>query len=480
MCSLPEPLWLFFSPKILRRTFAALAPLTGTGTGRGGGGVGGGVVVDGGGGGAVVGGGIGGISGAPLSEEKSNGGTIQPSVIAMKDELDGNGVAIAVGGSTKGKGRVKRFKDLRSEASRINTVCLIAIAAVLIAMALHYLEPVMVPLVLAVVLSYVLAPIVDALREVLRFPKELAIGVALAATFGVLFSLGLLITSSVRELLADLNHYENRFKEFTGALADQLETRGVDRGTIRSQLAEVPIASMIARFTTGFGAKLLEVCEMTFLILIFVIYILQARSSNVRDRPVRTRGLIPQVEKRIKKYLFLKSLLSLAMGASATLIYAFLRVHLAFLFGVITFLLNFLPNIGAVIATMLPIPLMLVNPSVGITRLFLAVLLPTLVHVLIGGVIEPKVMGDSLELHPIVVMLCLIFWGMVWSLPGMLLAAPLTAAVKIFLESAETTRPLGRVLGGDLDAFSGDSETEDDDGDLSLPADSPRGDSPSK
>ena len=168
------------------------------------------------------------------------------------------------------------------------------------------------------------------------------------------------------------------------------------------------------------------------------------------------------MEKRIKKYLFLKGLLSLAMGASATLIYASLRVHLAFLFGVITFVLNFLPNIGAVIATCLPIPLMLVNPGVGFTRLFLAVVLPTLVHVLIGGVIEPKVMGDSLELHPIVVMLCLIFWGMVWSLPGMLLAAPLTAAVKIFLESSETTRPLGKMLGGDLDAFGGDSDTEDD------------------
>lgn len=373
------------------------------------------------------------------------------------NHLDGN-VAVAVGGSAR---RAHRFKDLRSEASRVNTVCLIAVASILIAMALHYLEPVMVPLVLAIVLSYVLAPIVDALREVLRFPKELAIGLALAATFGLLFSLGLLVASSVRELLNDLNHYENRFKEFTGALADQLETRGVDRGTIRSQLAEVPVASMIARFTTGFGAKLLEVCEMAFLVLIFVIYILQARGT-APARPQRSRGIIPQVEKRIKKYLFLKGLLSLAMGASATLIYASLRVHLAFLFGVITFVLNFLPNIGAVIATCLPIPLMLVNPGVGFTRLFLAVVLPTLVHVLIGGVIEPKVMGDSLELHPIVVMLCLIFWGMVWSLPGMLLAAPLTAAVKIFLESSETTRPLGKMLGGDLDAFGGDSDTEDD------------------
>ena len=59
-----------------------------------------------------------------------------------------------------------------------------------------------------------------------------------------------------------------------------------------------------------------------------------------------------------------------------------------------------------------------------------------------------QVMGDSLELHPITVMLCLIFWGMLWGIPGMLLAAPITAAFKIFFESMDTTRPLAKMLAG--------------------------------
>jgi hypothetical protein len=79
------------------------------------------------------------------------------------------------------------------------------------------------------------------------------------------------------------------------------------------------------------------------------------------------------------------------------------------------------------------------------------VLLPTLVHVVVGQGIEPKVMGDSLELHPITVMLCLIFWGMLWGIPGMLLAAPITAAFKIFFESMDTTRPLAKMLAGNLE-----------------------------
>lgn len=91
------------------------------------------------------------------------------------------------------------------------------------------------------------------------------------------------------------------------------------------------------------------------------------------------------------------------------------------------------------------------NATVVHGQILLAVLLPTLVHVVVGQGIEPKVMGDSLELHPITVMLCLIFWGMLWGIPGMLLAAPITAAFKIFFESMDTTRPLAKMLAGNLE-----------------------------
>lgn len=72
-------------------------------------------------------------------------------------------------------------------------------------------------------------------------------------------------------------------------------------------------------------------------------------------------------------------------------------------------------------------------------------------------------MGDSLDLHPISVMLCLIFWGMLWGIPGMFMAAPITAALKIVFEAADLTRPFARLLGGHLD--SGDEVYEGDDED---------------
>ena len=125
------------------------------------------------------------------------------------------------------------------------------------------------------------------------------------------------------------------------------------------------------------------------------------------------------------------------MGLATTVILKSLDIHMATLFGLLAFVLNFIPNVGAVVATLLPLPILLVSKEVSLMKVILAVFLPTAVHLVIGSAVEPKILGDSLELHPITVMLCLIFWGLVWGIPGMLLAAPLTAALKIIFEGIE-------------------------------------------
>ena len=80
----------------------------------------------------------------------------------------------------------------------------------------------------------------------------------------------------------------------------------------------------------------------------------------------------------------------------------------------------------------------------------LIILLPTIVHVVIGNIIEPKIFGAVLGLHPITIILSLIFWGMIWGVIGVLLAAPITAIVKISFERFETTKQIARVLEGKI------------------------------
>ena len=137
-------------------------------------------------------------------------------------------------------------------------------------------------------------------------------------------------------------------------------------------------------------------------------------------------------------------------GFLVGLILYLLGVDLALVFGFLAFLLNFIPSIGSIIATLLPLPIILVSPDASWTIAVLAIALPGTVQLVIGNIITPKVLGDSLDLHPIVILMALIFWGVLWGIVGMLLATPMTAVLKILLERYELTRPVARVMAGRL------------------------------
>jgi AI-2 transport protein TqsA len=125
------------------------------------------------------------------------------------------------------------------------------------------------------------------------------------------------------------------------------------------------------------------------------------------------------------------------------------KLNLAWLFALLVFALTFIPSVGPIIATLLPIP-------VAVTQfqdpwMVLAVIaLPGAVHVTIGNFIAPKLMGSGLELHPVTVLLALAFWGLLWGIAGMVLAVPIVAILRIVLLRFETTRPLAEMLSGHL------------------------------
>ncbi|MFM1918850.1 MAG: hypothetical protein RLZZ303_484, partial [Candidatus Hydrogenedentota bacterium] len=118
--------------------------------------------------------------------------------------------------------------------------------------------------------------------------------------------------------------------------------------------------------------------------------------------------------------------------------------------------LNFIPNIGSIIATLLPAPVVFFSADVPTVNAVLAIAIPGCIQFSIGNLIEPKLMGDTLDMHPVVVLLSLIFWGMMWGMAGMFLAVPMTAIVKIVLERIEVTQPAAEVLAGRFDRLSQD------------------------
>jgi AI-2 transport protein TqsA len=166
-----------------------------------------------------------------------------------------------------------------------------------------------------------------------------------------------------------------------------------------------------------------------------------------------------EIERRIERYLVAKVTISAITGTLVGLILSALGVDLALVFGFLAFLLNFIPSIGSIIATLLPLPVILVSPEVSWTTVGLALALPGALQFVIGNVVEPSIIGDSLDLNPIVILMALIFWGVLWGVVGMLLAAPITAVMKILLERYELTRPVARVMAGRPGAPPSDDPT---------------------
>ena len=124
-------------------------------------------------------------------------------------------------------------------------------------------------------------------------------------------------------------------------------------------------------------------------------------------------------------------------------------LRMAPLFGLLAFLFNYIPNVGPIVASLLPIPIAFAqfqNPWMVLP----VVALPGTVHMIIGNFVEPKLMGKGLELHPVAVLLALAFLGLLWGVIGMVLAVPIAAMARIVLSRFTTTRALAELLAGQL------------------------------
>ena len=111
--------------------------------------------------------------------------------------------------------------------------------------------------------------------------------------------------------------------------------------------------------------------------------------------------------------------------------------------------MSFIPVFGAVIAVVLPIPVAFIQYT-SATPIIIIILIPAIAKMIIGDFIEPKLIGSALKLHPVTIILSLIFWGILWGVVGVFLAAPITAIIKISFEKFETTLPFARLLEGNI------------------------------
>ena len=327
------------------------------------------------------------------------------------------------------------------ESNRIVTGSLFILAAIAIAFILNFTQPIMVPFVLALLIRILIDPIIDFQIHNLYVHRIVAVFVSLCLIVFLFIIIVPFIVSSVVTFLESADDYNAKVLILIDMIINKLQEfdLNIDRDTIRNTLINLPLldwASTLLSNSANFISKF-------FLVVIMTLFLLLGKKS--KETSEEWNDIIGHV----KKYIFTKFLTSTVTGILAGIIYWFLGLELAFIFGTLTFILNFIPVIGSVIAVLLPIPIAVLQYP-DLSSVLLVILLPIVVHTVIGNIIEPKIFGDAFGLHPITIILSLIFWGMIWGVIGVLLAAPITAIVKISFERFETTKQIARLLEGKI------------------------------
>ncbi|HQI28070.1 MAG TPA: AI-2E family transporter, partial [Sedimentisphaerales bacterium] len=196
--------------------------------------------------------------------------------------------------------------------------------------------------------------------------------------------------------------------------------------------------------TNAFGTILGLISSMLF-VIIFVLFLLMGRNPYTTHSQVYS-----EVVGKIRKYVGIKIVISAVTGTMVWVILTLAGLKLATVFGILAFLLNFIPSIGSIIVTFLPLPIAVVQFQSSPWMIVLVIAVPGVLQNILGNIIEPKLQGEGLNLHPVTILLALSFWGLLWGIVGMFLAAPITAAIRIMLMQFDMFRPIARLMAGDF------------------------------
>ncbi len=292
------------------------------------------------------------------------------------------------------------------------------------------------------------------LRLIQRIPisRIILIPTISLSIFSLLFTFGLILFSSIKEFIELTPVYASRFSTLfenmlhnifplqdKQALIDQLDW---------SMLIQ-PVSNLLSTsfnsFALFFGNLLLIVIILTFMLAGRASFMNRITSAYSQGKADTISEFLRSIESKISLFLLIKTLVSAATAIICTIIMLVIGLDLAIFFGFLIFALNFIPNLGSIIASLCPILMAFLQFGFSIPFFFLT---PSImvIQFFIGNVIEPRITGLGLNISPLVIIFSLLLWGWLWGIVGMMLAAPMTSVLQIVFSHFDKTRPLAILI----------------------------------
>lgn len=310
---------------------------------------------------------------------------------------------------------------------------------------------ILVPFLLAVFIAIITSPFLYWLNR-----KKINMGISLLIViFCVLMAallVGYLIGNSIKDFTASIPEYQKKLSDQIVLLSQLLSKMGISFSD--KELQEYINPGAAVGFASKILTSLLSLLKNAFFIIITVIFILfeaatfPAKMNKAFGGSKATADKLKDIMEKINHYMVIKTYISLGTGILVAIWLLIIKVDYPFLWGLLAFMFNFIPNVGSILAAVPAVLVALVQ--LGPTAALLAAGGYVILNVAIGNFIEPRYMGSGLGLSTLIVFLSLVFWGWILGPIGMLLSVPLTMTMKIALSSSEETAWISTLLGGSI------------------------------
>jgi predicted PurR-regulated permease PerM len=309
-----------------------------------------------------------------------------------------------------------------------------------------------IPMVLAIFIWYLINILADSIALLkigsYHLPRFVCFLLAMVAIFGSLILFTNLISTSINNVIKTFPSYQENVETLLERGADLV---GLDESP---QLAELVRKIDFTKIIQGLGLTVAGFIGSAGLILIYTLFIFLEqkcflpkidRMMSEEQRRAKIRLILQRIYSDTKTYIGIKTLTSLTTGFVSYFIMRAVGLDFAVFWAMLIFLFNYIPTIGSIVATVFPSVLALVQfPT--LTPFFVIAIGVTATQMVVGNILEPRLMGNTLNLSPLVILLSLALWGTLWGIPGAILCVPITVLMMIIFSNFEATRPIAVLL----------------------------------
>jgi AI-2 transport protein TqsA len=326
-------------------------------------------------------------------------------------------------------------------------------ALIIVFAAAVYARSIITPFLLALFVSIICAQPISWLEKK-KLPRWLALIIVILGLILIFSGFSLLIGGTITSFSGNVAKYGSTLTAIINSFILFLNEHGLS--IPKDQMSTLIQPVRILEFTASALNGLFNMMGNTFLIFLIILFILMEFGSF----PVKAKAILSgsdesiayfsTIIQSIRQYLWIKTLVGLAEGILIYVALLIIGVDYPLLWALIAFLMNYIPNIGSILASIPTILFALVQLGLGGALWTLATFM--FIHNVIGNFLEPRIMGKGLGLSTLVVFLSLMFWGFILGTVGMFLSVPITMTIKIIMEQNEKTRWLAILLGTPAEA----------------------------